>query len=111
MGFHRLWFKICFRSTYVFYVAFNFIYLKGNSFYLFGAKSRLFAGWGQVQIVLGSTHIVQQLLFFLLPPILTFDYDSIWGSFLTFWGLNGLFLGPMLGQKTLLVSIHVVEQR
>ena len=33
-------------------------------------------------------------------PLLTFDFDLIIGSFFTFWGLNGLFLG----------SNHVVEQ-
>ena len=40
-----------------------------------------------------STHIVEQLSFSMLPSILTFDFDLILGSFLTFWGPNGLFLG------------------
>ena len=57
-----------------------------------------------------STHIVQQLLFSLLPSILTFDFDLILGSFLTFWGLNGLFLSSMWDSKTVLGSTHVVEQ-
>ena len=32
------------------------------------------------------------------------------GSFLTFWGPNGLFFGSGLGLKTVLGSTHVVEQ-
>ena len=42
--------------------------------------------------------------------ILTFDFDLILGSFLTFWGLNGLFLGFGKGSYTVLGSTHVVEQ-
>ena len=34
----------------------------------------------------------------------------ILGSFLTFWGPNGLFLGSGFGSKTVLGSTHVVEQ-
>ena len=41
---------------------------------------------------LGSTHVVEQLSFSLFLSILTFDFDSIFGSFLTFWGPKG-FLG------------------
>ena len=43
--------------------------------------------------VLGSTHVVEQLSFSMFLSILTFDFDLILGSFLTFWGPNGLFLG------------------
>ena len=32
----------------------------------------------------GSTHVVEQLSFSILPLILTFDFDLIFGSFLTF---------------------------
>ena len=32
------------------------------------------------------------------------------GSFFTFWGPNGLFLGSGFGSKTVLGSTHVVEQ-
>ena len=46
-----------------------------------------------LKLVLGSTHEVEQLSFSMLPSILTFDFDLILGSFLTFWGPNGLFLG------------------
>ena len=34
--------------------------------------------------VLGSAHVVEQLLFSMLPSIVTFDFDLILGSFLTF---------------------------
>ena len=77
----------------------------------FGGKEiGYFEGGGQVQIVLGSTHIVQQLLLSLFPSSLTFDFDLILGLFWTFWGPNGLFLGSMWGSKTVLVSTHVVDK-
>ena len=39
----------------------------------------LFDGWCQVQIILGSTHIVQQLLFSMFLSILTFEIAfSFW---------------------------------
>ena len=75
-----------------------------------GKEIGYFEGGGQVQIVLGSTHIVQQLLFSLFPSILMFDFDFILGLFLTFFGPNGLFLGSMWGSKTVLGSTHIVEQ-
>ena len=43
--------------------------------------------------VLGSTHVVEQLSFSMLPLILIFDFNLILGSFLTFWGPDGLFFG------------------
>ena len=46
----------------------------------------------------------------MLPLILTFDFDLILGSFLTFWGPNGLYLGLGKGSITVLGSTHVVEQ-
>ena len=42
--------------------------------------------------------------------ILKFDFDSMLGSFLIFWGPNGLILGLEKGQKTVLGSTHEVEQ-
>ena len=45
----------------------------------------------------------------MFPSILTFDFESIFGSFFTFWGPNGLFLGSGKG-STVLGSTHVVEQ-
>ena len=53
-----------------------------------------FLGLGKgSKIVLRSTHVVEQLSFSMLPSILTFDFDLILGSFFTFCGPNGLFLG------------------
>ena len=44
-----------------------------------------FWGRGRVQKnVLGSTNVVEQLSFSMLPSILTFDFDLILGSFFTF---------------------------
>ena len=55
---------------------------------------------------LGSRHKVQQLLFSLLPSILTFDFDLIFILFfLLFWALMGY-----VGFKTVLGPTHVVEQ-
>ena len=57
-----------------------------------------------------STHVVEQLSFSLFLSILTFNFDLILGSFLTFWGPDGLFLGSGKGSKTVLRCTHVVEQ-
>ena len=46
----------------------------------------------------------------MLPSILKFDLDLSLGSFLTFWGPNGLFLGLGRGLNSVLGSTHVVEQ-
>ena len=64
-----LWIKISFMSTHVSeqhmfsmspsILVFNFIEFKGNFFAFWGHKIGYFEGWGQVQIVLGSTHIVK----------------------------------------------------
>ena len=59
---------------------------------------------------LRSTHINEKLSFYMFPSILTFDFDLIWGSFFTFLGPNGQFLGFGWGSKTVLGSTHVVEQ-
>ena len=41
----------------------------------------LFLGlWTGSKTVLGSTHVVEQLSFSMLPSILTFDFDLILGS-------------------------------
>ena len=60
--------------------------------------------------VLGYTHVVEQLSFSMFPSILTFDFDLILWSFLTFLGPNGLFLGLGKGPNTVLGTTHVVEQ-
>ena len=49
------------------------------AFRFIGAQIGYFEDWDQVRIVLGSTHIVQQLLFSLLPLILSFYLDLILG--------------------------------
>jgi len=59
---------------------------------------------------LGYTHLVEKLRFSMNPSILTFEFDLILGSFLTFWGPNGLFLGSEWGSKIVLWSTHVFEQ-
>ena len=46
----------------------------------------------------------------MFPSILTFDFDLILGSFLTFWGPNGLYLGSGKGSNAVFGSTHVVEQ-
>ena len=43
-----------------------------------------FCGWGKVQNFIESTHIDKQLLFSMLPSILTFNFDLILGPFLDF---------------------------
>ena len=58
---------------------------------------------------MGSTHVVEQLSFSLFPSTVTFNFDSILRSFLTFWVPNGLFLGLGKGPNTVLGSTYVVE--
>ena len=55
---------------------------------------RFWVGVG-LKTVLGSTHIVEQLLLLIVSSILTFDFDLILGSFLTFWCPNGVLLGSV----------------
>ena len=73
-------------------------YLILGTFFTFCGHNGLFLGSGiGSKTVLGSTHIVEQHLFSIIPLILTFDFDSILGSFsgcfLLLGGPNGLFLG------------------
>ena len=58
---------------------------------------------------MGITHVVEQFSFSLFLSILTFDFDLILGSFLTFWVPNGLFWGLGKGFKAVLGSTHVVK--
>ena len=53
---------------------------------------------------------MQQLLFSMFNSILIFEYDLILGSYLMFWGPNGLFLGSGLGSKIVFGSTHVAKQ-
>ena len=59
---------------------------------------------------MGCNYVVEQLSSSLYFSILTFYFDLILGSFLTFWDPNGLFLGLGKGSNTVLGSTHVVEQ-
>ena len=59
---------------------------------------------------MGSTYVVEQLSCFLSFSILTFYFDLNLGSFLNFWGPNGLFLGLEKCSKSVYESAHVVEQ-
>ena len=44
------------------------------------SKNGLFLGLGQgSQNVFGPTHVDEQLLFSMFSPVLTFDFDLIWG--------------------------------
>ena len=53
-----------------------------------------------------STYVVEQLSFSFCLSILTFDFDLILGSFLTFWGPNGLFLGSRLDKKKTCFGVY-----
>ena len=59
---------------------------------------------------MGSTYVVEQISFSMFTSILTFEFDLILGSFLTFRGPNGLLLGLGYDLKTVWGSTHVVEQ-
>ena len=57
-----------------------------------------------------STHVLEQLSFSMFLSILTFDFDLIFGSFVTFWGPNELFLWFEEGSTAVLGSTRVVQQ-
>ena len=60
--------------------------------------NQIFLGYMQSsRTVLGFTHVVEQLLFSIVPSLQTLDFDWIMGSFFTFWGPNGVILGPGQG--------------
>ena len=60
-------------------------------------------------MVLGSTHIVQQLLFSTLPSILTFVLLNL-GVVLSFLGPTWLFFGPRCFSKSILEYKHKGEK-
>ena len=61
-------------------------------FFTFWGPNELFLGSGLVsKIVLGFTHIVDQLLFSIVPSILTFNFHLILGSFFLLGALMGYF--------------------
>ena len=59
---------------------------------------------------MGSNYEVEELSSSLFFSNLLFYFDLILGSFLTFWGPNGLFLGLGKGSNRVLGSTHIVEQ-
>ena len=83
-----------------------------GSFLTFWGPNGLFLGLRKgLNTVSGSTHVVEKLSFSMFFfSILTFDFESILGSFLSFWGPVELFLGSGKGSNTVLGSTHVVEQ-
>ena len=63
-----------------------------KSFFTFWGHNGFLGGLGYgSKTVLGSTYIVGQLLFSIVPSIFTFDIDLILGSFFTFGALKGCF--------------------
>ena len=60
--------------------------------------------------MLGSTHVVEQLLFFYVSFNSYFCFSLILEVVLMFWGTDELFLGLGKGLKTLLGSTHLVKQ-
>ena len=58
---------------------------------------------------LECTQKAEPLLFSMVPLILTFNFDLILGSFLSFQGSNGCF-GLEEGLKTFSGSSHIAEQ-
>ena len=62
------------------------------SFFTFWGPNGQFLGlmWG-LKTVLGSTHIVKQLSFSMIPSTLIIDFDLILGPFFTFGGTNMAF--------------------
>ena len=70
-------------------LAFDFIYFKGSFFLAFwGKEIGYFEGWGQIQIVLGSTHIVHQPSFIFF---VSFDSGIL---FCLNFGVIFVFMGP-----------------
>ena len=59
---------------------------------------------------MGFTHVVEQLSSSLFFSILTFDFDLIFWSILTFWVPDGLYWRLEMGSKTVLRYTHFVEQ-
>ena len=86
----------CSWTTFIFFVSFNFdiwFWLNFGVIFYFLGPNGLFLALGKgSKKFWGSTHVVEQLLFCMLSAILAFDFDLIFGSFLTFWSPNWLSL-------------------
>ena len=62
------------------------------SLFYFSDPNRIFLGSVKgSKTVMGSTHVVEQHSFSIITLILTFEFDSIFGSFFTFCALMGYF--------------------
>ena len=99
-------------TIFVFYVFFNPNFWFLLNFFgcdlTFKGPNGLFWGLGLGwKTIVESAHVVEQLLFSLVPSILSFDFNSILGSLLTFLALYGLFLGSGYDPKTVLGSSHI----
>ena len=84
----------------------NFFYKMSFYFYLIEKYVKI----GPKTIFISSQIEFEERSFSFFPSILTLDIDSILGSFLTFEGPDGLFLGWGKDSKNILWSTHVVEQ-
>ena len=77
-------------KTFIFCASFNFnfcFWVKSLSFWAFWGPNGLVLGVRvRFKTVLGSTHVVEQLLFSLLSPIVNFDFHLILGSLFYFLG-------------------------
>ena len=63
----------------------------------------------RLKTFLGSTHIAEQLLFSMVPSILTFNFDLIFWLFLVFWVLIVCFWGSGKVQN-IFGSTSIAEQ-
>ena len=61
-----------------------------------------------ISLVVTEIGPTQLSLFSMIPSVLTYEFDLILGSYLSFWGLNWLFLG--LSSKSVGESTHVGVQ-
>ena len=59
----------------------------------------IFEVQGRRKTVLGSTYVVERLLFFMFPLVMTFDFDLILWLLLTFLASNGPFFSRCRVQK------------
>ena len=75
-----------YRNLLLGHTRLNYYYVAA----LLGTIWRVF--WG-LKTDFGSNQIGEQLLFSMLPSILTFNFDLILGPFLDFWGPSELMLG------------------
>ena len=94
---HLFWVYSCSLTTFIFYDFFNSDSWIGLCFWVvidfLGPKWTIFGIWVGFKNCLGSTHVVEQLLFSMFSLNFTFYFDLILLCFFTFWGPNGLILG------------------